>query len=360
MTHIKLRYVHQFIDRHGHTRFYFRRGGKRVPLPGSPFSAEFEAAYRALLDGSPEKPVNIGVSRMIAGTVGAAVVGYLASGDFRVLAASSQKKYRIVLNGLVRDHADKRLAFLERRHVVQMLNARAATPAAARDLLRGLRLIVQYAISIGVMDTDPTAGVRFKMPKSGGYRTWSEEAIATFEAAYSIGTKPRLALALMLGTALRVSDVVRIGRGHVRNGALHIVQQKTKAAVALPITAALAEIINASAPPEHLTFLISEGGRSFSTGYFSKWFRDQCKAIGLTGLSAHGLRKAACRRMAEAGCSANEIAAISGHVTLTEVARYTKAADQARMARRAIERTERQHELATLPAESGKPSKKHR
>jgi integrase len=50
----------------------------------------------------------------------------------------------------------------------------------------------------------------------------------------------------------------------------------------------------------------------------------------------HGLRKAACRRLAEAGCSANEIASISGHASLDEEARYTKAADQARLARNAL------------------------
>jgi len=65
----------------------------------------------------------------------------------------------------------------------------------------------------------------------------------------------------------------------------------------------------------------------------------QCQRVGLTGLSPHGLRKAACRRLAEAGCSANEIASISGHASLREVERYTKAADQARMARNAIART---------------------
>ena len=51
---------------------------------------------------------------------------------------------------------------------------------------------------------------------------------------------------------------------------------------------------------------------------------------------AHGLRKAACRRLAEAGCSANEIMAISGHATLKELVRYTRAADQARLARNAL------------------------
>jgi integrase len=56
--------------------------------------------------------------------------------------------------------------------------------------------------------------------------------------------------------------------------------------------------------------------------------------------SAHGLRKAAARRLAEEGCSAHEIAAWTGHLTLKEVERYTRAADQARLARQAMARRE--------------------
>jgi integrase len=57
-----------------------------------------------------------------------------------------------------------------------------------------------------------------------------------------------------------------------------------------------------------------------------------------SGLTAHGLRKAAARRLAEAGCTALQIAAITGHKTLKEVSRYTAAADQGRMARDAMKR----------------------
>jgi integrase len=63
-----------------------------------------------------------------------------------------------------------------------------------------------------------------------------------------------------------------------------------------------------------------------------------CNKARLPHCSAHGLRKAACRRLAEAGCSANEIASISGHASLREVERYTKQADQARMAVNAMAR----------------------
>src|SRR4029077_14942992 len=139
-----------------------------------------------------------------------------------------------------------------------------------------------------------------------------------------------------------------------------ITQQKTKAPLPpIPIGAALAEAINATVPTS-ITFLINEWGRSFTARGFGKWFTRQCHRAGIKGLSPHGLRKAACRRLAEAGCSANEIAAISGHKSLNEVARYTRAADQARMARNAMARTEQQRGLANLAAENGKPAEKRR
>jgi integrase len=101
----------------------------------------------------------------------------------------------------------------------------------------------------------------------------------------------------------------------------------------------------------------ADARRSFTAKAFGEWFSAQCERIGLKGLSAHGLRKAACRRLAEAGCSANEIAALSGHKSR---ARYTRAADQARMVRNAVARMKQQHELANPAAESGKPAKKGR
>lgn len=61
---------------------------------------------------------------------------------------------------------------------------------------------------------------------------------------------------------------------------------------------------------------------------------------GLRHCSAHGLRKAATRRLAEAGCTAHEIAAITGHASLREIVRYTKAVDQQRLASAAMEKAE--------------------
>ncbi|CAM5766281.1 hypothetical protein LMIY3S_01768 [Labrys miyagiensis] len=63
-------------------------------------------------------------------------------------------------------------------------------------------------------------------------------------------------------------------------------------------------------------------------------------AIGAAGLPercvAHGIRKAAARRLAEVGCSSKQIAAITGHASLEEIERYTKAAEQKKLAKAAI------------------------
>ena len=90
-------------------------------------------------------------------------------------------------------------------------------------------------------------------------------------------------------------------------------------------------------------------GENFTSNGFSNFMADK---IGLPDRCVtHGLRKAAARRLAEAGCSANEIAAITGHATLDEVAQYTKAAEQRTLAQAAIDRSPR-NPTATFPNRS--------
>jgi integrase len=196
---------------------------------------------------------------------------------------------------------------------------------------------MQHCITAGLRADDPTHGIRGTKIKTDGYRTWTEADIEAFEARHPVGSRARLALALLLYTAQRRSDVVRMGRQHVRNGALSVRQQKTGRALEIPVHPALQAVLDAT-PSHHLTFLTTQAGKPFSPAGFTNWFRDMCNEAGLPrGTSAHGLRKAACRRLAEAGCSAHLIAAVSGHRSLREVQRYTEAADQARMARSAME-----------------------
>jgi integrase len=167
--------------------------------------------------------------------------------------------------------------------------------------------------------------------------SWTEAEIEQFESVHAVGTRARLAFALLLYTGQRRADVVRMGRQHIRNDMLHVKQEKTGVRLEIPIVPELQEILDAT-PSDNLTFLTLTTGKPFSAEVFSNWFRTVCDAAGLQHCSAHGLRKAAARRLAESGCSVHEIAAITGHASLREVARYTAAADQRRLATAAMDK----------------------
>jgi integrase len=327
------KFVHGFMDRHGKPRFYFRRAGfKKVPLPGLPWSPEFMTAYEQALAG---QPLQIGSSRTKPGTLRALAVSYFASPAFRTTRPSTQYSYRNIIDRLCAEHGDKRASLMHREHVVRLIAARAATPRTANALRRALRALMQHAVEIGIRADDPTRDVRAVPVKSDGYHSWTEAETSQFERHHPVGSRARLAFALLLYTGQRRSDVVRMGRQHMTEGVLSVRQQKTGRALWLPLHPALAAII-AEAPAGNLTFLVTDQGKPYSAAGFGNWFRDQCRAAGVHGCSAHGLRKAAARRLAEAGCTAHEISAVTGHASLREVARYTEAADRRKLAASAM------------------------
>ena len=161
-----------------------------------------------------------------------------------------------------------------------------------------------------------------------GYPTWSEAEIGRFEATHAIGTKARLAFALLLYTGQRRGDVVTLGRQHVHDDVLTIDQGKTEggeqAHLEIPVHPKLRAIIDATPTVGVKTFLVTHFGKPYTAPGFGNWFRELCDVAGCPGVSAHGLRKATARRLAEIGCSANQIAAVTGHATLKEVQRYTE------------------------------------
>jgi integrase len=338
------------IDRHGKRRVRFRKGAFSTYLTGIPWSDDFMRAYAAALEGIKTQADNIGASRALPGTINALAVRYYGSEEFRGLSSSTQLVRRNIIERFRREHGDKPIARLERGHIKDIIGARAETPEAANNLLKVLRVLLAYAVSIDMMEHNPAVGVKRYKSRADGFHTWSEDEIAAFETHHPIGSKPRLALALLLYTAQRVSDVTRMGYQHIRGDRIAVRQQKTDAPLLIPMHPELMRIL-ASAPRDNLTFLISERGEPFAGTSFSNWFGKCCREAGLKGCTAHGLRKAACRRLAEAGCSVHEIAAISGHKTLKEIERYTREADQARLASQALDRqlrAEREQELSNL------------
>jgi integrase len=329
------RFINAYLDRHGKPRHYLRRRGRpQVAIPGVPWSKEFMDAYTAALTSTPPEGSAIGASRIAPGTIAALIVDYYRGPEFSALSETTQALYRSICEGIRAQYGDRRVAMLEYEHVRKLFAAKKDKKPSANAWLRILRTLMKLAVRLKLRSSDPTEGVRSYTLKGSIY-TWTEEDIATFEAAYPIGTRARLALALLLYTGQRRSDGIRMGRQHVKNGHISVTQQKTSAKLSIPIHPTLATIL-AAAPPGHMTFLTTAQGRPFTAEGFGNWFRRTCRAIGLPACTPHGLRKAACRRLAEAGCTVHQIAAISGHRSLRELQKYTEAADQQRMAGQAM------------------------
>jgi integrase len=330
------RYVQAWVDPEGRPHAYFRRRGfPRVPLPGLPWSPGFMLAYTEALNGAPAA---IGKGRAKPGSVAAIIGEFLDSRTyFGALAPGTQRMRRGILNSFRNAYGERPLALLPAAWIERLLDSK--TPHAARAWLSTLRGLCQFAIKRGFLKLDPTRDLKARPIKTFGFHCWTDQEIRQFEAHHPIGTLPRLAFALLLFTAQRRGDVVRMGRQHLRGGALLVRQQKTGATLQIPVNAELQSAIDAM-PAESLTFLTTTTGRPFGGNFFSERFRHWCDAAGLPKrCSAHGLRKAACRRLAEAGCTAHEIMSISGHQTMKELLRYTRSADQARLARSAMART---------------------
>jgi len=338
-------YCHGFLDRHGKARWYFRRAGfKRVPLPGLPWSPEFMSVYEVAAHGARSE---IGTGRSRPGTVATAVVGYFASAAFAGLAETTKRTRRRILERFRLEHGDKSIAGLGRNHVERLLTAK--TSSNGLNFLIALRALMRHAVTSGLCADDPTIGVRAPKFRSAGFYTWTEQDIAAFEAKHPIGSRARLAFALLLYTAQRRADVICMGRQHVRDGLIHVRQSKTGTTLAIPLHPELRAVLDAT-PTDNMTFITVGAGTPFHPDAFTHWFKRKCREAGLPAqASVHGLRKAACRRLAELGCSASVIASISGHSSLREISRYTAAADQARLARQGIE--------ALTGTEIGKPAR---
>jgi len=325
------KFVQAWVDpRDGRAYYYLRRRGRpRVRLSGLPWSPSFMAM------SGPRTA--IGAGRVKPGSVAAVVAEYL---DSRLFLGSkspgTQRMRRGILERFRAAYGDRPFALLPPEWIEALLDSKP--PHSARSWPATLRSLCQFAVKRRYLRTDPTANIKQRAIKGDGFHTWTDDEIAQFEAHHPVGTKPRLALALLLYTAQRRSDVVRMGRQHIKGGALTITQQKTGVTLAIPVHPHLQAVLDAT-PSEHLTFLVTATGKPYGGNAFSAQFRNWCDAAGLPKrCKPHGLRKAACRRLAEAGCSEKQIAAISGHASLDEVARYTKAADKARLARDAMAR----------------------
>ena len=261
--------------------------------------------------------------------------------------------YNSLLEGIRTEHGDKPAARADKEDIDGLFAKKVAAHSVgyANKWLRMMRRLFEIAIDKGIRADNPCGRVKaIKVKRSDvedGYHTWTEDEVAIYRTAYALGTKARLAMELMLCTASRRSDGVKIGRQHLSTDKptgrrmVKVCQQKTGKWVAIPMHPDLAEAIDAM-PAGQLQFLTTEHGKPMAAKTLGNKMREWCKAIGLNDdCRSHGLRKACARRLAEAGCTEKEIASITGHSDMRVLALYVRMADDAKLAINATDKVVR-------------------
>ena len=162
------------------------------------------------------------------------------------------------------------------------------------------------------------------------------DEIEQYERRHPPGTRAHMAMTIALYTGARRSDIIRLGRPHVRGQVLRWTAYKGRRKDPMPIEIdilpPLAEAL-ARGPLGEVTWLQNELGRPFTHAGFGNWFADRCAEAGLPHCSAHGLRKAGATRAAENGATAHMLMAMFGWKTLAQAERYTRAAERRKMAK---------------------------
>src|SRR5215475_13290062 len=247
------KYVQAWVDaRDGRAYYYLRRRGyPRVRLPGLPWSPSFMAEYEAALAGPRTA---IGAGRIKPGSVAAVVAEYLDSQQFfGSKSAGTRRMRRGILERFRAAYGERPFALLPPEWIEALLDSKP--PHAARSWLVTLRSLCQFGVKRRYLRTDPTANIKLRAITGDGFHTWTDAEIAQFERYHPIGTKPRLAFALLLYTMQRRSDVVRMGRQHLSDclderlraqGVRHMLsirQQKTGKPLVIPVRPDLQVVI---------------------------------------------------------------------------------------------------------------------
>jgi integrase len=342
--------------------FFRRKGHKQKTIKGKPGDEAFMAAYHELLESTGTTLSTIGASKALAGTVDAVVIAFLKHEDFvKGLSVATQNTWRPILQRFRefttpsgRRYGENRISTITRPAIMAFLDGKTAS--AKKNTLKPIRGLVRFAISQGLLVTDPTEGLKLRgAPKSTGHMTWLEPQIDQYRAHHALGTMARLAIELLLNVAARRHDAHLIGLQHAGGGKLTWRPKKTERSTGKSLTikvlpelqAALDAIPKAARADGVLTFLVNDYGRPFaSAAAFGNKFADWCREAGLLPVQcpdgrtrnyrAHGLRKAALRLLAHRGATASEMQAISGHSSLKQLQEYLDEVEQEHLADAAL------------------------
>ena len=182
-------------------------GRKKARIKEQPGTPEFIIAYNAAIEGVAATPKARLPGR---GSFGFVCKAYYASSGFKKNDPLTQAWKRNELDRICEKHGDKPIALMKPEHI-RALRDEKPTPDGSNMRLKALRALFKWAVEAKEAPHNPAKEVAMVATNSDGYHTWTEDEIEQFEQRHAIGTKARIAMALMLYTTGRREDATRFG-----------------------------------------------------------------------------------------------------------------------------------------------------
>jgi integrase len=323
-------YLNREKTRHGEMVWYVRRHGCRIRIRAKYGTPDFHAQYQAALSATPPRPEKGGPA---AGTLAWLIARYRETGEWQGFSSATRRQAEGIFREVIESAGDQPITRITAASIMVGRERRVGkgTPFQARHFLDAMRHVFRWAVKAQMVKADPTAGIGYpRLPKGDGFKVWTEEQVAAYERRWPIGTRQRVWFDVLLFTGLRRGDAVKLGKQHVRDGIATIKTEKTGTEVTLPILPELARTIEAG-PVGDLHFIVGRDGKPLNKNSFGNLFGEACRAAGVPG-AAHGLRKLAATRAANALATVPELEAIFGWTGGGMASYYTRAADRRRLA----------------------------
>lgn len=319
--------------------------GRRIRIHCDPNHVEFMRQYLAARQGEQPEPVKAASDYAKPKSIGWLVSLYIEYLESRVRAGTMspktiKKKRNLLARLIVRP--DREMLIPQER-LLEMQDAMISTPAQAAAFIEAVGVLYDWAIERRYVAINPARGIKSVYVKGDGADPWKSADVRAFFAHHKLGTKPHVAMSVLLWTGCRIEDLTFLGRAYecILDGveALRWVPLKRGSSeVAIPL---LPPLKAATRAPTVLgaTYVLGRGGKPFSSGdSMSAMFIRWCKDAGLGGKSAHGVRKGLAELLAELGCSQYEIMAILGHSEAKTSEVYTRRVERWKLANAAVSR----------------------
>lgn len=323
----KVRLPYHVIRRARGRRYdYYERGGKRIRLAeyGTPeFLPSYHAAAAEIKDA---RQTSTRTWRRLIDL-------YRASEKWRNLSPRTKADYDGVLNYMLDKAGDDDPRKMRRAHVEAAMFANRDRGAIrfANYLRQVLSILFNHAIYLEWMTHNPAKGIPAIKGDGGDmHKPWPPAALEAY--AEKANSRARLVMELCLGTGQRIGDVLKMRWSDIEDGEIRVVQNKTGAELWIPLTGRLAAYL-ATVKKEGLYVVCDAHGRKLSYRATNLAVIAARRASGTADYTIHGWRYTAARELAEAGCSDDLIAAVTGHTSAQMVKKYAGAARQRARAR---------------------------